>query len=85
MYRLKSADRERLLAYAAQYSEDDLSLFIGEIGWEEWMNDFTEAAEEDPITEEEEFYIDEILKEIFWLAHGRHYHKEILYNPYRHH
>ena len=85
MYRLPQEARQTLLRRAAFYAEDELKYFIADTGWEDWMCDFTEVAEEDPITEEEEFYIDEVLKQIFWKAHGMDYHKETLYNPYRHH
>lgn len=67
---MKYEERERLLKVAARYAEDELQLFINEIGWEDWMNDYTEAEEGEPASDRECRIIDEILADIFNEAHA---------------
>ena len=67
MYRLKDETAERLISRAKKYSE--FELFSAELGWEDWMEDFTEAEEGEEFTEAEGMEIDGILKEIFRKAH----------------
>lgn len=62
-------ERERLLKVAARYNPEELQLFIDETGWEDWMNDYTEAEEGEPISDRECNEIDEILTKIFNEAH----------------
>lgn len=66
---MKYEERERLLKVAAGYKPEELQLFIDETGWEDWMNDYTEAEEGDPISDRDCSAIDEILTEIFNEAH----------------
>ena len=69
MYRLSEDIKERLITEAKKYGADQLELFQAELGWEDWMNEFTEAADGEEITETESAEIDEITKEIFEEAH----------------
>lgn len=50
------------------YSQDDFNLFKAEYGWEDWMNDYTEAGEDEEISERESKEIDAILEEGFNMA-----------------
>lgn len=67
---MKNTERERLTEVAKNYEVDELELFIAETGWEDWMNEFTEAAEGEPIAERETTEIDAILTAIFNDAHN---------------
>ncbi|MBP3921388.1 MAG: hypothetical protein J6D27_00280 [Ruminiclostridium sp.] len=69
MNRLDTETRERLIRIAQNYDKEQLNLFQGELGWEEWMEQFTEAADGEPITEAESDVIDGITAEIFATAH----------------
>ena len=71
MYRLNEETRERLIAEAKKYNADGLKLFQAELGWEDWMNEFTDAAEGEEITEVESDEIDSITAEIFENAHKK--------------
>lgn len=66
---LKWELREKLVAEAKNYEMDQLNLFIAEIGWQDWMNDYTDAADGEPITDREQQAIDRILTDIFNEAH----------------
>lgn len=66
---MKNTERERLLKVAAGYGEDELKLFIVETGWEDWMNEYADAADGEPISDDEAAEIDEILTDIFNRAH----------------
>ena len=48
-----------------RYKDDEFYLFACEEGWQDWMQDFTEAKEEEAISERESKEIDEELK-IIW-------------------
>ena len=50
------------------YSRDEFNQFAAEYGWQDWMNDYTEAADGDPITEAESREIDKILEQGFKMA-----------------
>lgn len=65
MNRLPEKLKERLISEAKGYGKDEFTLFCAELGWEDWMNDYTEAPEDEPISESEIEEIDEILKDIF--------------------
>lgn len=69
MYRLTEETKERLINEAKKYSQDEFRLFADELGWEDWMEDFTEADDGDEFTEAEADEINKILKEIFEKAH----------------
>lgn len=66
---LADTERERLLNVAKNYEEHELQLFIAETGWEDWMNEYTEAEDGEPISEWEAAEIDRILEGIFREAH----------------
>lgn len=59
----------------SHYQEDEFELFKAEYGWEDWMNDYTEAEEDEPITEQEQEEIEEILKEGFEMAFDKQWKK----------
>lgn len=50
------------------YTEDDLELFKAEYGWADWMCDYTEAADDEAISESTAKVIDKILEEGFKMA-----------------
>ncbi len=53
---------------AGNYEEDQFGLFKAEYGWEDWMNDYTDAAEDEEISEAESREIDEVLQQGFKMA-----------------
>lgn len=61
--------KEELIAEAKKYEVGQLDLFLAEIGWQDWMNDYTEAADGEPISDKEGEAIDAILTDIFNEAH----------------
>lgn len=67
--KMKEETRKRLMEVARSYENDQLELFIAELGWEDWMNEYTDASDDEEITEAEAEAIDEELKEIFNEAH----------------
>ena len=50
------------------YSQEEFKLFAAEYSWQDWMNDYTEAAEDEEISESESEEIDAILREGFNLV-----------------
>lgn len=60
---MKTEIREKLQNQAKNYEDDELQRFVAEVGWEDWMNDFTENSED--MTESELRAIDDILTQIF--------------------
>ena len=73
MYRLDAETLAKLISEAKKYNDEEYELFACEIGWDDWMNDFTEVPEGEPLTEKESHEINEVLHEIFEHAHGRKY------------
>lgn len=69
MLRLNEETRVRLIEVAKRYNEDELQRFQDELGWEDWMNEFTEAGDGEEFTEAEGLLIDSITEEIFRTAH----------------
>lgn len=59
--------RKELIADAKKYQEmrESKDVWIAEVGWQDWMNDYTEAKEGEEITEAEAAKIDEILTAIW--------------------
>lgn len=64
--------REELISKARDYEKDDLKVFIDEIGWEDWMNDFCSSEDEfaEPLENELE-NINRTLREVFELAQSQ--------------
>lgn len=50
------------------YSQDEFDLFKAEYGWVDWMNDYTDAEEDEEISETESREIDAVLEEGFKMA-----------------
>lgn len=69
MQRLNYEVRERLIEEAKKYNFDELELFQAELGWQDWMNGFTDAEEGEEITEAEGNLIDDITRQAFLFAH----------------
>ena len=69
MYRLNEETKLRLIGVASRYEDHDLELFQAELGWEDWMSEFTDSADGEEITETESREIDGITSEIFNIAH----------------
>ena len=53
----------------AKYKPEQLELYLAEAGWQEWMEDYTEAEDGQPITESEHKEIDEILLNLWLEVH----------------
>ena len=69
MQRLNYETRERLIAEAKKYNFDELELFQAELGWQDWMNDYTNAEDGEEITDAESNLIDDITRQAFFFAH----------------
>lgn len=50
------------------YTAEDLNLFKSEYGWADWMNAYTEAEDDESISESESRQIDKIIEEGFRMA-----------------
>ena len=61
--------RNKLIADAKKYGYDNYKLFESEIGWQDWMNEFTNAADGEEASESEITEINNELMEIFFEAH----------------
>ncbi|MBD5411720.1 MAG: hypothetical protein HDR51_03105 [Treponema sp.] len=53
---------------AGGYSDGEFEKFKDEYGWADWMSDYTEAEEDEPMSESEIKVVDEILQEGFRMA-----------------
>lgn len=69
MNKINEETRNSLIAEAKKYGADEFELFTAELGWQDWMNAYTEAEEGEEITEKEASEIDKDLKAIFKEAH----------------
>lgn len=61
--------KQTVLSEAKRYGKDEYKDFEAEYGWSEWMNEFTEGDESDPISESEAKTISDIQRAIFNEAH----------------
>lgn len=59
-----------LIETAKQYNDNEFFRFEAEIGWEDWMEEFTEAPVGEPITDSDFESIESILQEAFTIAHN---------------
>lgn len=66
---MKKEIRESIIAAAKNYNTDEYNLFEAEYGWQEWMNDYTEASDDEECTEAEINAINRILADCFSEAH----------------
>ena len=66
---MRTEIRNKIKESAKKYNSEDFNLFIAEEGWQDWMNEYTEAAEGEEITESECKAIEKIQKEIFDSVH----------------
>lgn len=60
---------EHLVNIAKKYKDNEFKLYIAEMGWEDWMNDYTEAKEDKECSEKELENIEAIQAECFNEAH----------------
>ena len=65
---LKKEDQDRLILSAKNY--ENCEEFVREIGWEPWMEEFTEVADDEIQSERELGNINKVLKEAFEKAHS---------------
>ena len=57
--------RKEIIESAKQYEAHEFRLFLAEEGWQDWMNDYTTAPEDQEITEAEGNIIEIIQKKLF--------------------
>ena len=74
MYRLDPKVLATLMDRASRYADSEFDLFVEATAWEDWMCDFTDAAEGEAADEYEIHEMDEILRQIFSETHGLPYH-----------
>lgn len=63
------AVRISLTERAKKYNPDEYEEFTMAIGWEDWMNEFTESEEGEPVSDDEYEEIYKVIKECFKAAH----------------
>lgn len=63
--------RHHLIEEAKKYDSSDIELYKAEIGWEDWMEDFTDASDGECISEAECTLIEKVLDEAFDMAHSK--------------
>lgn len=70
---ISTADAEALINEALKYvdAEEEFETFKAEIGWLDWMNDFTDAADGEEATEEECKVIENVLEDAWTEAEER--------------
>lgn len=61
--------KERLTEYAMNFAEDEVSSFVRNVGWEDWMDDYCEDPKNPNEVEMEE--IQSGLEELFRKAHEK--------------
>ena len=71
-YRAKMENKteNEILEAMKKYPEDQFELYKAEAGWQDWMNEYTEANEEDPASEREIKEIEKIQKELWNESHN---------------
>lgn len=52
------------------YAADEFELYRAEAGWEDWMENYTESAEGEPISESEARQIEAVQREGFKMSHS---------------
>lgn len=66
---MNAETRINLVKEAAKYAYDKYELFEAELGWQDWMNEYTTAKEGEEASESEISKINDELMEIFFEAH----------------
>lgn len=66
---MNAETRINLIKEAAKYGYDNYKLFEDELGWQDWMNEYTTAKEGEEASESEISEINDELMEIFFEAH----------------
>ena len=54
-----------------KYTKDEYERFSAELGWEDWMEDFTDEPEGEPATECESEDIDRVIREAWEEVFGK--------------
>lgn len=70
---MDEATRSRLIDEAKKYDINEYNRFTDELGWEDWMNEYTEAEDGEEFTEAEGEAIEQELRAIFREAHKEEY------------
>jgi hypothetical protein len=66
---LNEKDRKELVRRAGIYDDNEFNRFVAETGWESCMEDFTESADGEEISEYESEMIDDVLNQAWKEAH----------------
>ena len=69
-YKITSGEILKLMEDAEMYKNDELELYKAETGWQDWMENFTNAPEGEQFSQSEGELIDGILTEVFKFVHG---------------
>lgn len=69
-YKITSGEILKLMEDAEMYKNDELELYKAETGWQDWMENFTNAPEGEQFSQSEGELIDGILTEVFEFVHG---------------
>jgi len=69
--KMKTYERptKELVLAARIYDEEEFELFKDELGWEDWMESWTDSEDGEVTTESENEKIDKYLAEVFEMAH----------------
>ena len=61
--------RHTIITDAKKYTIDEYELWQAEHGWQDWMNEYTEAEEGEPATDKEIEIMNKIMRECWDIAH----------------
>ena len=69
-YKITSGEILKLMEDAEKYKDDEFEIYKAETEWQGWMENFTDAADDEMISEKDGKVIDSILEVIFTFVHS---------------
>lgn len=69
-YKITSGEILKLMEDAEKYKDNEFELYKAETEWQDWMENFTDAADDEMISEKDGKVIDSILEVIFKFVHS---------------
>jgi hypothetical protein len=53
-----------------KYQPNEFKIYVDDVGWEDWMNEYTDAEDGEPINEDDNRKIEKIQKELWDEVHN---------------
>lgn len=69
---LENSVKSKIEKEMANYAPDQIELYLAEAGWQDWMEDYTDSADGEPITEAESKAIATLQRKVWAEVHGCH-------------